>query len=51
MANLHFYDKFGREVGNAFGYDFPEEGYSFTVERLKQLLRQRLEPDLYDFGS
>jgi len=32
MANLHFYEKFGREVANAFGYDFPEEAYSFAVE-------------------
>jgi aminoglycoside 6-adenylyltransferase len=39
MANLSFYEKFGREVGNAFGYDFPEEAYSFAVAQLKQLVR------------
>jgi hypothetical protein len=39
MANLHFYEKFGREVTNAFGYDFPEEADSFAVEQLKQLVR------------
>jgi hypothetical protein len=37
-ANLHFYDKFGREVANAFGYDFPEEAYSFAVEQLQELV-------------
>jgi aminoglycoside 6-adenylyltransferase len=36
-ANLHFYEKFGREVANALGYDFPEEAYSFTVEQLNDL--------------
>ncbi len=39
MANLHFYEKFGREVANALGYDFPEAAYSFAVEQLKQLVR------------
>jgi hypothetical protein len=39
MANLHFYEKFGREVANAFGYDFPEEAYTFAVAQLKQLIR------------
>jgi aminoglycoside 6-adenylyltransferase len=39
MANLHFYEKFGRQVANAFGHDFPEEAYSFAVEQLKQLIR------------
>jgi aminoglycoside 6-adenylyltransferase len=42
MANLHFYEKFGREVANAFGYAFPEEAYSFAVEQLKQLRLDRL---------
>jgi hypothetical protein len=37
-ANLDFFDKFGREVVNAFGYDFPEEAYSFSVEQLKELV-------------
>ena len=37
-ANLDFYDKFGREVANAFGYDFPEEAYSFAVEQLQELV-------------
>jgi aminoglycoside 6-adenylyltransferase len=37
-ADLHFYDKFGREVANAFGYDFPEEAYSFAVEQLQELV-------------
>ena len=39
IANLHFYEKFGRKVANAFGYGFPEEAYSFAVEQLKQLVR------------
>jgi aminoglycoside 6-adenylyltransferase len=39
-ANLHFYDKFGREVANAFGYDFPEEAYSFAVEQLQELVEE-----------
>jgi aminoglycoside 6-adenylyltransferase len=38
MANLHFYEKFGREVANAFGYDFPEEAYAFAVEQLNHLV-------------
>ena len=38
MANLHFYEKFGREVANTFGYDFPEEAYSFAVEQLQELV-------------
>jgi aminoglycoside 6-adenylyltransferase len=37
-ANLDFYDKFGREVANALGYDFPEEAYSFAVEQLQELV-------------
>ena len=37
-ANLDFYDKFGREVAYAFGYDFPEEAYSFALERLQELV-------------
>ena len=37
-ANLDFYDKFGREVANAFGYDFPEEAYSLAVEQLQELV-------------
>ena len=40
-ADLHFYDKFGREVANAFGYDFPEEAYSFAVEQLEELFPSR----------
>jgi hypothetical protein len=39
VANLRFYQKVGREVANAFRYDFPEEAYSFAVEQLKQLAR------------
>lgn len=38
MADLHFYEKFGREIANAFGYDFREEAYSFAVEQLKHLV-------------
>jgi aminoglycoside 6-adenylyltransferase len=37
-ANLHFYDTFGREIANAFGYDFPEEAYSFAVEQLQEIV-------------
>jgi aminoglycoside 6-adenylyltransferase len=37
-ANLDFYDKFGREVAYAFGYDFPEQAYSFAVEQLQELV-------------
>ena len=39
-ADLHFYDKFGREVANAFGYEFPEEAYSFALEQLDELVRK-----------
>jgi aminoglycoside 6-adenylyltransferase len=39
VANLDFYEKFGREVANAFGYDFPEEAHSFAVEQLNHLVR------------
>jgi hypothetical protein len=39
VINLHFYEKFGREVANGFGYDFPEEAYAFAVGQLKQLTR------------
>jgi aminoglycoside 6-adenylyltransferase len=38
VANLHFYEKFGREVANAFGYDFPEEAYAFAVEQLNHIV-------------
>jgi aminoglycoside 6-adenylyltransferase len=38
-ADLHFYDKFGREIADAFGYDFPEEAYSFAVEQLQELVQ------------
>jgi len=38
IANLHFYEKFGREIATGFGYNFPEEAYSFAVEQLKRLL-------------
>lgn len=41
-ADLDFYDKFGREVANAFGYDFPEEAYSFAVEQLQELVGNAL---------
>jgi aminoglycoside 6-adenylyltransferase len=37
-ADLVFYDKFGRKIANAFGYDFPEEAYSFAVEQLRELV-------------
>ena len=40
MANLHFYERFGRQVANGFGYDFPEEAYSFALEQLKELVRK-----------
>jgi hypothetical protein len=39
-ARNRIYEKFGREVANGFGYDFPEEAYSFAVEQLKQLVRK-----------
>jgi aminoglycoside 6-adenylyltransferase len=37
-ADLDFYDKFGRKIATAFGYDFPEEAYSFAVEQLQELV-------------
>ncbi|HZC34621.1 MAG TPA: aminoglycoside 6-adenylyltransferase [Chthoniobacterales bacterium] len=40
MANLLFYERFGREVANALGYDFPDEAYSFAADQLKQLIRE-----------
>ncbi len=53
-ANLHFYDTFGREIANAFGYDFPEEAYSFAVEQLQELVGKaddHQEPPRLDGGG
>jgi aminoglycoside 6-adenylyltransferase len=38
VANLRFYERFGREVANAFGYDFPDEAYCFATDQVKQLV-------------
>jgi aminoglycoside 6-adenylyltransferase len=38
LANLRFYERFGREVANRFGYAFPDEAYAFTVDQVKQLV-------------
>jgi aminoglycoside 6-adenylyltransferase len=40
MANLRFYERFGREVADHFGYDFPDDGYSFVADQVKQLVRR-----------
>jgi hypothetical protein len=45
IANLHFYEKFGREIATGFGYNFPEEAYSFAVEQLKKLLNGAARTD------
>jgi hypothetical protein len=37
-ANLRFYEKFGREIASAFGYNFPDEAYSFSTDQVKQLV-------------
>jgi aminoglycoside 6-adenylyltransferase len=42
-ADLDFYDKFGREIANAFGYDFPEDAYSFAVEQLQELVGRAVD--------
>lgn len=36
-ANLQLYEKIGHEIANVFGYEFPEEAYSFAVEQLQRL--------------
>jgi aminoglycoside 6-adenylyltransferase len=38
LANLRSYEKFGREIANAFGYNFPDEAYSFSTDQVKQLV-------------
>jgi aminoglycoside 6-adenylyltransferase len=38
LANLRFYERLGREVANAFGYDFPDDAYSFSADQVKQLV-------------
>jgi aminoglycoside 6-adenylyltransferase len=40
LANLRFYERFGREVSRALGYRFPEEEYSFATAQLKQLIAE-----------
>lgn len=37
VANLRFYERFGREIASAFGYNFPDEAYSFSADQVKQL--------------
>jgi aminoglycoside 6-adenylyltransferase len=40
LANLQFYERFGREVASRFGYLFPDEAYSFALDRVKQLIEE-----------
>jgi aminoglycoside 6-adenylyltransferase len=37
LANLRFYERFGREVADHFGYDFPDDNYLFVADQLQQL--------------
>jgi len=34
LANLQFYEKFGRQVAVGFGYDFPDDAYHFATEQV-----------------
>jgi aminoglycoside 6-adenylyltransferase len=38
LANLRFYERFGREVAHALGYGFPDEAFSFATDQVKQLI-------------
>lgn len=38
LANLLFYERFGREVAHVLGYRFPEEAYSFATDQVRQLI-------------
>jgi aminoglycoside 6-adenylyltransferase len=40
LANLRFYERFGREVARALGYGFPDEAYSFATAQLKRLIAE-----------
>jgi aminoglycoside 6-adenylyltransferase len=42
LANLHFYERFGREVARALEYRFPDEAYSFAAGQVRQLVGQDL---------
>jgi len=42
LANLRFYERFGREVARALEYHFPDEAYSFAAGQLRQLIGQDL---------
>ena len=42
LANLRFYERFGREVACALEYRFPDEAYSFAAGQVRQLTGQDL---------
>jgi aminoglycoside 6-adenylyltransferase len=42
LANLRFYERFGREVARALEYRFPDEAYSFAAGHVRQLIGQDL---------
>jgi hypothetical protein len=37
LANLQFYEKFGRQVAVGFGYNFPDDAYRFTTEQVQRI--------------
>jgi aminoglycoside 6-adenylyltransferase len=44
VANLRFYEKFGREIADAFGYEFPDQAYSFVANQVNLLARGGARP-------
>jgi len=42
LANLRFYERFGREVACALQYRFPDEAYYFATGQVRQLIGQDL---------
>jgi aminoglycoside 6-adenylyltransferase len=38
LANLRFYERFGREFARVSGYRFPEEAYAFATAQVKRLI-------------
>jgi hypothetical protein len=37
LANLQFYEKFGRQVAVGFGYDFPDDAYHFATKQVQRV--------------
>jgi aminoglycoside 6-adenylyltransferase len=38
LANLRFYERLGRAVASALGYEFPDQAYAFTADQVKRLV-------------